>query len=228
VSSVPPDEPTERIGLPVVPPSDGATPTGQPVSAGAKTPQPRSQKIIMWVSLGVIALVVLIGLFILGTRIGEPTVAAPTPTPSASVSATPTPTPTPTETVAAVGPVAPGVYQWDELLGKECVDPYVSPWEQTFTVVDCAAGHHAQLTSKGSFGGDATTPYPGDAALKSQLNLLCTGGAALNLGAAGAYADLQFQASYPATDAKWAKGDRFYYCFVSRSGGDVLTGSLAP
>ena len=228
MSSVPPDEPTERIGLPVVPSGDGSAPAVEPAPTEARPPQPRSQKIIMWASIGVIAVVVLIGLFILGTRIGAPIAAAPTPTPSASVTPTPTPTPTPTETVAPVGPVAPGVYQWDELLGKECVDPYVSPWEQSFTVVDCAVGHHAQLTSKGSFGGDAATVYPGEAALKAQLNLLCTGGNALNLGAAGAYGDLQFQASYPATDAKWAAGDRFYYCFVSRAGGDVLTGSLAP
>jgi hypothetical protein len=227
VSSVPPDEPTERItGLPVVPPKDGAEATQ---SARDKSPQSRSQKIVMWVSIGVIAVVVLVGLFILGTRIGTPPLAAPTPTPaSASASPSPTPSPTPTETVAAVGPVAPGVYRWDKLLGRECVDPYVSPWEQSFTVVDCGVGHHAQLTSKGAFAGDAAAAYPGEAALKAQLNLLCTAPAALNLGAAGGYPDLQFQASYPATDASWAKGDRFYYCFVSRSGGDVLTGSLAP
>ena len=41
------------------------------------------------------------------------------------------------------------------------------------------------------------------------------------------YTDVQFEGSYPATSSQWDAGDRSYYCFVNRSSGDPLTGSLA-
>ena len=69
--------------------------------------------------------------------------------------------------------------------------------------------------------------YPGVAALQTQINLLCSAPTVINFAAAGAYSDIQFTASYPATDKQWADGDRSYYCFVTRSSGEPLTGSVA-
>jgi hypothetical protein len=39
--------------------------------------------------------------------------------------------------------------------------------------------------------------------------------------------DLQVQAAFPVTEAQWAAGERTYYCFANRAGGEPLTGSIA-
>ena len=52
-------------------------------------------------------------------------------------------------------------------------------------------------------------------------------GRVLDLSAAAALADVQVQGSYPVSDEQWTAGERRYYCFVSRSGGEPLTGTLA-
>ncbi|MFT4030133.1 MAG: septum formation family protein [Protaetiibacter sp.] len=189
----------------------------------------RAQQILLGVAGGFVLLLALVALFLLGTRL--PALIGPDPTPTPSV--TPSPTPSPTPTVLPVGPVAPGVWAWDELLGGECLDPFVDPWAEEFTVVDCANPHPAQLVYRGTFPaaeGD-TDPsddaFPGTQALQGQLSLLCTASGVVDLAAAGQYADVQLQGSYPATQEQWDAGDRTYYCFASRASGEPLTGSLA-
>ena len=39
--------------------------------------------------------------------------------------------------------------------------------------------------------------------------------------------DLQVQAAFPVTEEQWAAGERNYYCFANRAGGEPLTGSIA-
>ncbi len=181
---------------------------------------------------GVLAvLLVLVGLFALGTRI--PTLfgaSAPSHPASASrtPSGTPTPTPTPTPTVipkpaAAVGP---GQHAWDTLGGGECIQPYTSPWAETFTVVDCTADHSAQMVYTNLLSADPAAPYPGADALAQQINTLCTAGGVIDLNAAAAYPDLQVQGTFPATDEQWKSGQRSYYCFASRSSGQPLSTSV--
>jgi hypothetical protein len=211
-------------------PASGA-PT-EPIGTGADAAEPgadasaRRARLVIVVSLAVLAVAGLLLAFFVGTRLrGAP---APAPAPSsASASPSAAPTPTPTPTVAPAGTVPPGTYAWDALGGGECVDPYVSPWEREFTVVECGQPHPAQVVARGSFSGDAAAAYPGEQTLTAQLNLLCTAPEVLDRGAAGQYADLQFQASYPAGEQQWVAGDRGYFCFVSRSSGEALTGSLA-
>jgi hypothetical protein len=125
------------------------------------------------------------------------------------------------------------------LRGGECIDPFTTPFAETFTVVDCGAAHAAQLLRRGSFPGAGTpaattatpTPaaeeYPGLAALQSQISLLCGAPGVIDLAAAGAYSDIQFQASYAATAAEWKGGQHDYFCFVNRSSAGPITGSLA-
>ncbi|SKA89112.1 Septum formation [Agreia bicolorata] len=152
-----------------------------------------------------------------------------TPTASATPDASPTLTPaaTPTETATSlIGPAAAGVHPWNELRGGECLDPFGTPWDETFTVVDCAAPHAAQLISRVSLNPDPAAVYPGEAAITAQLNLACTAPTVLDFAAAGAYPDVQWQASYPVSDAQWAAGQREYSCFITRSSGEQLTGSL--
>jgi len=148
-------------------------------------------------------------------------------TPSATPTRTLTPTPIPTATALPVGPVAAGVHEWNELLGGECLDPYTNPWAEKFTVVDCAVAHPAQMVYRGTFDPATTPTFPGAAALQSQLSLLCAAPGVLDLAAAGQYADAQVQASYPVTQEQWTAGQHDYFCFISRSSGQPLTGSVA-
>ena len=88
--------------------------------------------------------------------------------------------------------------------------------------------HVAQLASIGALDADPAAAYPGSDALQSQMSVLCTGASALDLAAASTYADAQFSASWPSTDAEWAAGVRSYWCFVDRSSGEPMTTSVAP
>ncbi|QNE48137.1 hypothetical protein F1C58_15345 [Glaciihabitans sp. INWT7] len=189
-----------------------------------RAPFTRDQKLLFWIAGGVIALLVLALLFVIGIKIAPPSEpvaatksAAPKVSPSASPSAT---------AVPGV-PAAVGVHLWSDLRGGECVDPYSTPFDLRFTVVDCAAAHPAQMVFRGTFPGEATAAYPGLDSLQSQINLLCTAPGVIDLATAGAYNDIQFQASYAATADEWTKGQHDYFCFVNRSGGEPITGSVA-
>lgn len=206
---------------------------GRPPSEGIS----KTQRILLWVGGSLLAVLALVALFLIGTKLSD--LLGPAPAVVAPTSASPTPSPTPT--AAAIGPVEPGDHRWDDLLGGECLDPYTGPWAEEFTVVDCAGPHPAQVVARGTFAEPpATAPdpsappvdasgsaYPGAAALQAQINLLCTAPTVIDYAAAGKYTDIQFEASYPATDQQWADGDREYYCFVSRKSGEPLTGSIA-
>lgn len=184
---------------------------------------PRSQKILLWIAGSLVAVLALVALFLLGTRLAD--LLGPAP----AVVSSPTNTATPTAAALPLGPVEPGVYRWNELLGGECLDPYNGPWEEEFTVVDCAGSHPAQLATRGTFGADdgLLTPYPGMEALQSQLNLLCTASTVIDYAAADAYTDIQFEGAFAATSDDWVAGDRDYYCFLSRTSGGLIEGSIA-
>ncbi|KQX04967.1 MULTISPECIES: hypothetical protein [unclassified Leifsonia] len=199
------------------PPTDGAPPT-------AKAPVDRR---LLWIAGGLVLLVLLVGLYFLGTLLPKMFAGAPAPTPTASATPTPTPTPTPTVAPPVTGPAAAGEQPWDRLGGGECIDPYAGPWAETFTVVDCAAPHAAQLVYRGTFGGEATTAFPGEEALASQINLLCSAPGVIDLDAASGFPDLQLQGSFPVTEEQWTSTQRYYYCFVSRSSGEPITASVA-
>ncbi|TFD57917.1 hypothetical protein [Cryobacterium sp. Hh38] len=182
------------------------------------------QASLVWTAVGLLAAIVLAGLFYLGQRLVASPVPVAAPTQSASPTPTPTPTPTPAPEITAVQ--LAGVHEWNTLFGGECLEPYGSPWEEDFTVVDCAASHTAQLVFRGDFGGDATTAFPGEAALAAQINLLCTSPGILDLNAAGAYPNLQMQGSYPITEDQWTDEPRNFYCFASRASAEPLSMSI--
>jgi hypothetical protein len=203
---------------------------GPPPPSGFGTPQ----KVLAGVGGGLLAVIALIALFLLGTRL--PDLLGPAP-----AVATPTPTPTPTRIAALpIGPVEPGTYDWDELLGGECLEPYdvtTGAWAEEYTVVDCAVPHSAQMVYRAWFPPEPADPedpdaepvwgaYPGAEALQAQISLLCSAPGVVDLAAAGAYSDAQIQGSYPMTEEQW-ETDPSYYCFVSRSSGEPLTTSVA-
>ncbi|GAA1702890.1 hypothetical protein GCM10009792_23850 [Microcella alkalica] len=196
----------------------------------ARAEAPRRPGILVIVAGALAAVLVLIGLFVLGTRISEWTAepsAEPTPEPTL-VTPSPAPTPTPTPIARPTAPASPGVHEWTALFGGECFSEYLDPWQLEFTVVDCAEPHPAQLTFRGPLSTDPAAEYPGEEAIASQVPVICGAPTGLDLATAGAYADLQVQAAYPVSAEAWEAGERDYFCFVTRSSGEPLTGSVAP
>ncbi|HEU0206872.1 MAG TPA: hypothetical protein VFQ74_09320 [Pseudolysinimonas sp.] len=193
-----PEEPTERTGI------------------------SRSQKILLAVAGGLVAVLALVALFFVGTRL--PALFAQK---APVVLSSPSASPTPTSTAKPVGPVANGAHPWNALLGGECLDPYTNPWAETFTVVDCATPHPAQMVFRGTFDTKTDPAFPGVEKLQAQISLLCAAPGVINLAAAGAYNDIQLQGSYAVNEDEWAADEHDYFCFVSRSSKQPLTGSVA-
>lgn len=186
-----------------------------------RAPIAKTQKVLMWVAGGLIAALALVALFVVGTRVSHffgpapAVVVSPSPTPSASALALP------------LGPVAPGEYQWDQLLGGECLDPFPSAWQDRYTVVECTVPHAAQLVYRGLFSDPADAVYPGIEAVQANINLLCTAPTIIDYAAAAGALDIQVTASFAADEADWNSGNRSYFCFVNRSGGEPLGVSIA-
>ena len=199
---------------------------GAGASAG-RAPLSRNQKVLLWVAGSLVAVLALVGVFVVGTRI--PLLLGPAP--GAEPSPTATPSASPSATARPVGPVAPGEYRWDELLGGECLEPYVDAWQDEYTVVDCAQPHGGQLVLRAPVpppaGATEVGPYPGEEVLAAQMLLLCSGPGVLNLSAAGGLTDIVVQGAFPVSVEAWDEGKQDYFCFVSRSSGEPLTGSLA-
>jgi hypothetical protein len=203
----------------------GREPSGPSESSGPPGPPPgvsKVQRILLSVLGGVLALLALVALFFLGARLPEllgPAPAIATPTGSPSPSASPG---------VVLGPVEPGEYAWDELLGGECLDPFTDPWQTMYVVVDCAEPHPAQMVHRGELPEDETTfgIYPGEEVIQPQAVALCRGGGIFDPAVVIAVTDAVVQASYP-TEEVWNEGGRDYFCFVTRSSGEPITGDLA-
>lgn len=202
-------------------PSEGLTALASSRPREPREPLGTTQKVLLAVGASLVAALALVGLFIAGTKL--PAMFPPEVKPAAVQTLAPA---VPAQPVA-VGPVAPGATAWDDLLGTECLDPFVSAWQQEYTVVDCAAPHAAQMVFHGYFTDEAWAPYPGLTELGSRINLLCTAPTTVNYAVASQFADIQIAASYAATEDEWNAGERDYYCFVSRSSGEPLTVSVA-
>jgi hypothetical protein len=201
------------------PPPSGPKPPRAP--KGERAPLPRAQKALLWVAGSLVAALALIALFLLGTRL--PAALGPAPV----LTASPTPSPTPSIIVIPAGPLPPGEYQWDELLGGECLDSFESAWQDRYTVVDCGMPHPAQMVARGRFEDAPGTAYPGVEELQTRINLLCTSATVINYQVAATALDIQVSASFPVDEEDWDEGNRTYFCFVDRASGENLTASVA-
>ncbi|PFG30317.1 septum formation family protein [Paramicrobacterium agarici] len=201
--------------------SSAATTTGASSAGGGSGGGSRGTRPLVLVGLAVAAIVVLGGLFWVGTLI-------PGMVSASQPEATESSTPTPTQSLPAEGTLPAGTYAWDQLRGGECLGEYQSPWAEEFTVVDCEAEHDAQLVAVGTMSDDEGAAFPGEDELASQIYLLCSDPGVIDLAKAGEYGDVQVQGSYPVTEEQWNDGQRNYYCFVDRASGEPLTGSLVP
>jgi hypothetical protein len=217
----------------------GARVPDAPAPAAPRPPIPPRQRVLLIVAGSLIGVLVLVVLFMVGTRL-------PVFTPGSEPLASDAPPPAVPD-ASVVGPLGPGTYAWDQLLGGECLDPYEGAWADVYTVVDCGDAHTAQLVRRVEFpppepaDGDAADaedadaapvdtaalPYPGADALAVQAAALCSAAGVLDLEAAADITDAQMEQSYPLTAEQWDAGNRFSFCFVSRASGDTITGSLA-
>jgi hypothetical protein len=197
-------------------PSDPTAPQGPPPGVS------KVQRILLSVLGGILAVLAIVALFFLGARLPDllgpaPAVVVPTGTPSPSASPG-----------VALGPVAPGEYAWDELLGGECLDPYTDPWQPTYVVVECADPHPAQMVHRGVTPEEleATGLYPGEEVLQTEVVELCRVRGIFDPAMVGGLTDAVVQVSYP-TEEVWNDGGRDFFCFVTRSSGEPITGDLA-
>ena len=216
-------EPESLLVSPTPPPALGVT-----ADAPRASRLDRTQRTLLWVAGSLAAILALIGLFLLGTRIPEWTAAEPEPEPTVEPlpEPEPEPEPDPLEGVPDGVPLPPGEWEWSLLRGGECLEPWVSPWEEQFTVVDCAEPHAAQLILRQEFP-EAPAEYPGPEALAAPLSLICSSPDVLDFAAAAAYDDIQIQTAYPVTAEEWDGGYRDFFCFISRAGGEPLEGNLS-
>ena len=184
---------------------------------------PRNQKILMWVAGALVGVLALVALFLVGTRIAGSFGPSPAVTAEATPSATPIADAVPGTPIV---PVAPGVHRWNELVGGECLEPFESPWQDEYTVVDCTEPHTGQLVARGLFAEIEGQSYPGFDELASRINLLCSTPTVIDYSVAGTVNDIQVAASFAADVDEWDAGNRSYSCFVSRAGGEPLTASV--
>jgi len=201
--------------------SRGGSGTDRGGSGGAGGDAARRRRLLLWIAGGLVAVLVLAGLFFLGTKLpfgGQPAASAPATSDSAAPSDTPAPAPT------AAQPA--GVHAWNTLFGGECIDPFTDAWAEDYTVVDCAAPHAAQLVLRGTLPGEAGAAFPGDAELAAQLGTACQADGVLDQNAISGITDLQLVFSYPLAE-QWDAGERTFYCFANRSSGEPLTASIA-
>lgn len=201
--------------VPALPARGGELVAVRPTAPTERQGIPRLQLILMSVAGGLVAVLLLVVLFLAGTKIAANTPAAvPDTTPSATA-------------LPTVGPLPPGEYQWDQLLGGECLAQFESPWADRFTVVDCGQQHPAQLLVKGTFPALADETYPGGDELQKLVTQLCAVPTVVDYAAAGGANDIQLAGSFAADENDWNAGNRTYYCFATRAGGAQFTSSIA-
>lgn len=174
------------------------------------------QKVLLGVVGGLVAVLLLIVLFLVGNRIAQ-NAPAPAVAPDPSPSATAEP---------IVGPLPAGEYYWDQLQGGECITPFVSAWEDTFSVVPCTEPHQAQLVLKGAFPATEDPAYPGVDALQALVVAQCAVPTVIDYAAAGGATDIQLAGSFAADEQAWTDGDRAFSCFAYRTGGAELATSI--
>jgi hypothetical protein len=238
VVTPPPTPSEEASGIDLIDALFSSTDTSAatvPISALPVSPQPTTSKLprdskparesktaddanlrqrLLLIVGGIVVVIVSIGAFLAGQLVASPAAA---------------PTPDVTEAPAALTTAQPpGDYAFSELFGGECLDPFDTPWASTFTVVDCATPHPAQLVYAGDLAVDGPySSYPGDDGIGSAAMAECSRKGVLNLKTAKNYSDLLVSAAYPVSSEVWDSGDTRYYCFVTLSSGVPIDGNLA-
>lgn len=183
-------------------------------------PMTTTQKVLFWVAGGLLLALAIVAVFLVVTRLGDATTREPT-SPAAPVDEEPVEPELPES-----GPLPAGEYGWDLLRGGECISPFESAWQETFTVVDCATPHQAQLLSRGELADAADAAFPALEELQARITMMCTEPAVLNQELTTGGADVRIVAAFPVDEAAWSQGQRNYDCFALRVDGTDFTQSV--
>jgi len=120
-----------------------------------------------------------------------------------------------------------GEWEWFELQGGECVAGFAGAFAPTFTVVECALPHTAELVHARVVSPNPGEEFPGDEDILATAKEICDVSDRLNRDVASDYSDLIVDFSYPTTADQWDAGYRSVYCFVTRSSGDFMLERLS-
>jgi hypothetical protein len=123
-------------------------------------------------------------------------------------------------------PQEPGVWAWDALRGGECLADFESAFAEEYQVVSCAGPYQAQLVKAQLLSDDPDASYPGEAEVLATSRAMCEVREVIDFAVAAEYSDLIVDFSYPVSVDQWNGGARAVYCFVLRSSGEPLQGSL--
>lgn len=124
------------------------------------------------------------------------------------------------------GARAPGVWEWSELRGGECLAAFPGAFAEEYEVVSCSTPHAAQVVIAETLSRDPDASFPGEASVLEIARDVCDVYSVIDVDLAAGYPDLQLELSYPVNASQWEQGARVAYCFVTRSSGELLSQSL--
>lgn len=119
-------------------------------------------------------------------------------------------------------PRSPGVWEWVELRGGECLATPPTSESADVTVVSCDGDHRARYLEPSLVSEDEATPYPGDEALATLADDHCRAITAADVGVGPEVDDLVVTGLYLPDEMSWKAGHRVVGCVVSREGGGDL------
>ena len=151
---------------------------------------------------------------------------APGDIPEAAEPPQPSPTVTPEVTFSPPAlngpPRLPGVWEWSELRGGECLETPPGQVTSRLTVVSCDTPHGARYLDPMLMSDTPDDSYPGHDAVAAWAANHCEGVTAVELGVGEEVDDLVVSAMYVADERSWQAGTRVVGCVVFRESGETL------
>ena len=124
------------------------------------------------------------------------------------------------------GPRPPGVRQWADLRGGECIASFEDGFADTFDVVACEEPHQAEFVRAALIDNRPDSDYPGDEAIRLSAQDNCSMWDLLTLNNPENYDDLLVVPGYSLGEQAWQRGERLMGCFVYREGGQLFVEPL--
>jgi hypothetical protein len=122
-------------------------------------------------------------------------------------------------------PRSPGVWEWVELRGGECLATPPTSETADLIVVSCDGDYRARYLDPFLVSADEDAPYPGDEALADLANDHCRAITAEDVGVGPEVDDLVVAGLYLPDEMSWRAGHRVVGCVVFRVGGENLPGA---
>ena len=119
-------------------------------------------------------------------------------------------------------PRSPGVWEWVELRGGECLAAPPTSESADVTVVSCNGDHPARYLEPFLVSEDKDAPYPGEQALATLAEDRCRAITAEDVEVGREVDDLVVNGLYLPDEMSWQVGHRVVGCLVSREGGRGL------